>query len=100
MNVLYLNVKKEYFELVKAGDKVEEFRLYNEYWKTRLSKKYDCICYMCGYPTKNDKDKRIYFEYDGYTIKTIKHKEFGDNYVKVFAIKLARRIEEKNNDNY
>lgn len=31
MKILYLNVKKEYFELVKVGDKIEEFRLYNEY---------------------------------------------------------------------
>lgn len=53
---------------------------------------------MCGYPAKYDKDKRIYFKYDGYSIKTIKHKEFGDNYVKVFAIKLARKMEEKIDD--
>ena len=56
---LHLNLKGEYFHAIRAGKKVEEYRLYNDYWRKRL---------------------------EGYTIKTIQHPLFGDDPVKVFAI--------------
>lgn len=33
---LHLNLKGEYFHAIRAGKKVEEYRLYNEYWRKRL----------------------------------------------------------------
>lgn len=92
MKVLHLNVKKEYFQMVKVGDKIEEFRIYNDYWIKKLSKSYDCIYYKCGYPRNDDRDKIICFKYDGFSIRNIKHKEFGDKEVKVFAIRLGKKL--------
>lgn len=33
---LHLNLKGEYFHAIRAGKKVEEYRLYNDYWRKRL----------------------------------------------------------------
>lgn len=33
---LQLAVKGEYFDAMKRGEKAEEYRLYNEYWRNRL----------------------------------------------------------------
>lgn len=32
---LHLNLKGEYFHAIRAGKKVEEYRLYNDYWRKR-----------------------------------------------------------------
>jgi hypothetical protein len=34
--VLVLSVKKKWFDLIKSGEKKEEYRKLNEYWKKRL----------------------------------------------------------------
>lgn len=38
---LHLNLKGEYFHAIRAGKKVEEYRLYNDYWRKRLVRAYD-----------------------------------------------------------
>ncbi|MCF0171770.1 MAG: hypothetical protein HUJ87_14850 [Fusobacterium varium] len=93
--ILHLNVKKEYFEMVKVGDKVEEFRFHNPYWIKKLSKDYDYIYYKMGYPKNGDTEKILKFKYNGYSIRTIRHKEFGDEPVEVFAIRLGQKVEEE-----
>ena len=35
-DTLYLPLKGKWFDLIKAGKKSFEYRLYNEYWKKRL----------------------------------------------------------------
>lgn len=86
---LILNLKKEYFNQILNKQKFEEYRLYNDYWKKRLlNKKFDRIIIKMGYPRKDDMSKQIIFQYNGFEIKEIKHKLFGDKPVKVFAIKL------------
>ncbi len=37
MSTLHLNLKKEWFDLIRAGDKPEEYREITEYWKVRLT---------------------------------------------------------------
>ena len=97
MATLQLAVKGEYFDAMKRGEKTEEYRLVNDYWRKRLvnmkesgqiGRKYDRLIITRGYPKKNETSKRIDIPYDGWTIKTIIHPHFGPEPVKVFAIKV------------
>ena len=93
---LQLAVNGEYFDAMKRGEKIEEYRLFNEYWRRRLvceawedfPRKFDRLIITRGYPRADDHDRRIDIPYDGFEIKTITHKHFGDQPVKVFAIKV------------
>lgn len=90
MKVLQLAVNGEYFDAMKSGEKTEEYRLVNPYWGRRIfGRDYDRLVITRGYPKKDDLSKRIDIPYDGYEIKTITHKHFGDVPVKVFAIKVS-----------
>lgn len=94
---LQLAVNGEYFDAMERGEKTEEYRLVNDYWRKRLvnmkesgqiGRKYDRLIITRGYPKKNETSKRIDIPYDGWTIKTIIHPHFGTEPVKVFAIKV------------
>lgn len=90
---LILNLKREYFEQIKSGIKTEEYRLYTPYWQKRLeNKNYDKVIIKLGYPKNCELGKILEFKYLGYEIKTIKHKHFGTNPVKVYSIKLKSSI--------
>jgi hypothetical protein len=88
MRVLTLNLKKTYFDAIKAGTKTEEYRLVKPYWQKRLVKNYDEVHVLCGYPRKDDAEKRLVFPYLGYVEKQIIHQHFGDEPVNVFVIRL------------
>lgn len=93
MRYLILNLKKEYFQEIKSGAKKEEYRLCTPYWQKRLeNKKYDKVLIKLGYPKNSEIEKILEFKYLGYEIKTIKHKHFGDDPVKVYSIKLESSI--------
>ncbi|MDB7221268.1 ASCH domain-containing protein [Escherichia coli] len=86
---LQLAVNGEYFDAMKSGEKTEEYRLLNPYWSKRLvDRKYDRLIITRGYPKKDDAERRIEVPYNGYAIKTLTHKHFGDKPVSVFAIKV------------
>lgn len=91
--VLYLSLKKEWFDMIKSGIKTEEYREVKEYWKKRLfSHKYDFVEFMLGYPKSNDLEKRIRFKIIsikiGYGIE-----EFGAELHKIYyVIKFGDKI--------
>ncbi|NBF24560.1 ASCH domain-containing protein [Enterobacter hormaechei] len=86
---LQLAVNGEYFDAMKRGEKTEEYRLVNPYWGRRLfGRDYDRLIITRGYPRKDDDTRRLVMPYDGYEIKTITHKHFGPDPVKVYAIKI------------
>lgn len=95
MKILKLAVKKEYFDLIKLGEKKEEYREIKKYWSKRLTNYYDEVWITLGYPKINEKEKIIKFNYRGFTIKKVKHKEFGKDKINVYAIKLIDKIIEK-----
>lgn len=41
MKTLHLNVKKQWFDMILAGEKKEEYREYNRYWESRIRKALD-----------------------------------------------------------
>lgn len=89
--VLHLNVKSEYYDSFISGDKTEEYRICNEYWRKRLeSKNYGVIHYKKGYPKNNDTNKIYKMPFNGFTKKIIQHKHFGDSPIMVYAIKLTK----------
>ncbi|ATC19856.1 ASCH domain-containing protein [Escherichia coli] len=86
---LQLAVKGEYFDAMIRGEKTEEYRLCNDYWKKRLvNRKHDRLIITKGYPKRDDSSRRVDVPYDGYEVKTITHPHFGDKPVKVYAIKV------------
>jgi len=86
---LILPVKRKWFEQIKAGTKVEEFRLFNDYWRKRLEGKvFDQVIITLGYPKRDDNEKRLSFPWKGYIIKIIKSEEWENQPKRVFAIKL------------
>lgn len=81
--MLTFNLKKEWFEKIKSGEKTHEYRRMTEYWVNRINpnmcfsfktlryenvlpyrkggiKTDDKICFACGYPAKDDKNRRIF----------------------------------------
>lgn len=92
VKILTLNLKKEYFEEIKNGTKLEEYREVREYWTKRLSKEFSEIHIKLGYPKKGDQSRTIKFKYNGFKIKKIRHNHFGENEIKVYAINLDERI--------
>jgi hypothetical protein len=99
MNIIF-NVRKEYFDQIKSGEKKEEYRSLKSYWLKRLAMKYnpvsssmespEKIIIRCGYPKKGDASRELIFPWRGYEIKPIVHKEFGGEPTRVIAIKLER----------
>lgn len=86
---LQLAVNGEYFDQMKRGEKVEEYRLVNSYWCRRiLARKYVRLIITRGYPKRDDLSKRIDIPYAGYEVKVITHPHFGPDPVEVFAIKV------------
>ncbi|HFV9492597.1 TPA: ASCH domain-containing protein [Salmonella enterica subsp. enterica serovar Chester] len=89
MKNLQLAVKSEYFDAMKKGEKTEEYRMVNDYWAKRLvGRDFDRLIITKGYPKRGDKSRRIECKYRGYDIKEITHPHFGNEPVKVFAIKV------------
>lgn len=84
---LVLHLKGEYFDQIDNEEKTEEYRLYKPYWIKRLvNRSYDRILMYRGYPKKNDAIWMMARPYRGYIIKMIKHEQFGNDPVLVFAI--------------
>ncbi|ELC61261.1 hypothetical protein [Escherichia coli] len=85
---LHLNLKGEYFYAIRAGKKVEEYRLYNDYWRKRLKgREYERLIIKLGYPASHETHRIINLPYFGYEVKTITHPLFGPDPVKEGANK-------------
>lgn len=64
--MITFNLKKEWFDKIKSGEKTHEYRLATDYWRKRIEKwvftaKMRRLCpyieLRCGYPKSTDKDK-------------------------------------------
>lgn len=88
--VLTLSLKREYFEAIKDGSKLEEFRERNDFWKKRIEgKTFSKIVLTLGYPKSDDFSRRIELPWRGYRVCNLKHPHFGDQELEVFAIRLT-----------
>lgn len=90
MRTLTLALKGQYFDEIKAGLKLEEFRLVTPYWRRRLEGRvFDQIELTRGYPKRGDASRRITLLWQGFRMRTITHPHFGANPVEVFAIDVS-----------
>lgn len=91
---LVLPLKRDFFDQIKAGTKLEEFRLRTPYWQKRLvGKHFDRIVLTLGYPKADDANRRLILPWQGYRECTIQHPFFGAQPVEVFAIDVSGRLE-------
>jgi hypothetical protein len=92
---LYLNLKAEYFEQIKSGEKSDEYRLCTPYWTRRLvGRVFDGIVLKKGYPKAGDLDRIVERPWRGIERQIILHPHFGFDPVAVFAIKVNPVAEE------
>ncbi len=90
MKTLHLNLKKEYFDAIKSGEKMLEYRRYTSFWRKIIEgKDFDQILIKCGYPPAEDGQRIIARAWLGYEIQTITHPHFGPDPVEVFAIRVG-----------
>lgn len=104
--VLYLPLKKEWFEMIASGKKTEEYRLMNDFWTKRICSKakdgsFECskekfsyVEFTLGYPKKDDISKRMRFEISAIYPQKGGNPEWGANPDEMyFVIKLGNKIE-------
>ena len=64
--MLTFNLKKEWFDKIKSGEKTHEYREVNDYWCKRIDnfykkQKYNQVCkFACGYPSNDDIDRILF----------------------------------------
>lgn len=87
---LTLPLKAEYFDAIKDGTKLEEFRLVTPFWRKRIEgRSYTSVVLTKGYPKAGDSERRIEVPWLGYRRITITHPHFGSVPVEVFAINVT-----------
>ena len=111
--VLYLPLKKKWFNMIKSGEKKEEYREITPYWRKRLTdldshiyeintlittgkpipiKPYTHVHFTLGYPKKDDYDRHMIFELKSIRVRN-GNEEWGaipnKNY---FVIELGERV--------
>ena len=75
MKTLTLPLKKQWFDMIKSGEKKEEYRAFNEYWQKRLyesnditsnkwhlTRSFDKLVFNLGYPKVDDTERRLEFK--------------------------------------
>jgi hypothetical protein len=89
-DTLHLSLKAEYFDAIRDGTKLKEYRLTTPYWRRRLEMRaYSRIVLTKGYPSRTEHHRRLTRAWRGYTIETITHPFFGPEPVNVFAIDVS-----------
>lgn len=84
---LHLNLKGEYFDQIKAGTKLFEYRLAAKWLKRLEGKTFDRVFFKRGYPKSGDQELIIERPWLGYELQTITHQHFGVEPVDVCAIR-------------
>jgi hypothetical protein len=86
---LVLPLKRQYFEQIKRGEKLEEYRLCSTYWQKRLEgREYDRVILTLGYPAKDDSERFLVRPWRGFIRRLITHPHFGSEPVEVYAINV------------
>ena len=92
MRVLTLPIKGEYFDQIRDGTKLEEYRLRNVHWGCRIEgREFDTVVLTRGYPKGGgvEGETRLTRKWRGYKHRIITHPHFGDKSVAVFAIDVS-----------
>lgn len=91
---LVLHLKREYWELIIDGLKMEEYRLVSLYWQKRLQgKEYSEVHLLLGYPKRGDESRTLKRKWKGFRVIDIEHKHFGGGKRTVYAIDVSEPAE-------
>lgn len=85
---LHLNLKGEYFDAIKAGTKLFEYRLASKWAKRIDGKSFEHVFIKLGYPKTGDQDRIIERPWRGFERQIITHPLFGSAPVDVLAIRV------------
>lgn len=86
---LRLHLTGLYFDQIRAGEKLVEYRLADT-WEKKLEDRVFSEVILCrGYPRLGDRERTLRREWHGYTIETITHPHFGRSPVRVLAIDVS-----------
>lgn len=98
MNILHLNLKKKWYEMIESGIKKEEYREIKPYWIKRLCasysessieyKEYDSVKFIYGYTKRS-----MMFNIQEILVDTGNPEWGAEEGIKYFVIKLKERIE-------
>lgn len=110
---LYLSLKKEWFDMIKSGEKKEEYREMTPYWRKRITdidshlhelntlittgqpvpiKPYTHVHFTLGYPRKDENEKHMEFEIKGVYIRNGKEKWGALPNKNYFVIELGNKV--------
>lgn len=84
---LYLPLKKEWYDMIDAGIKKEEYREIKPYWTTRLIHNYKFVVFSYGYTRKT-----MMFEVAKQTVGIGKPEWGAEPGKEYFIIELGKRI--------
>ena len=85
---LHLNLKREYFEDIKAGTKPFEYRLASKWLKRLEGKTFGRVFIKLGYPKAGDSARIVERPWRGFERQSITHPLFGSEPVDVLAIRV------------
>ena len=103
-NVLYLPLKKKWFDMIVSGIKKEEYREINDYWTKRLVKtegnliddfafkQFDYVEFTLGYPSADNADARVRFKFEGIEKNTGRIEWGAESGKKYYVIRIGERI--------
>lgn len=93
MSVLTLPLNGVYFDQIRDGTKLREYRLATDFWTKRLvGRNYTTIVLTRGYPKGGgiEGETRLTRRWRGYDRGRITHPHFGADEVEVFMIDVSR----------
>jgi hypothetical protein len=89
---LTLPLNGVYFDAIRSGDKLEEYRLVTPFWSKRLEgRSYGKVVLTRGYPKGGGIEgvTRLTRDWRGFKLRTITHPHFGPKPVEVYAIQVS-----------
>ena len=89
---LTIPVNGVYFDQIREGTKLEEYRLRTVHWESRIEgKDFDAVVLTRGYPKGGgvEGETRLTRQWRGFERKVITHPHFGESPVSVFAIDVS-----------
>lgn len=93
MDILYLTLKKKWFDMILSGEKREEYRDIKPYWDKRINgRTYEAIRFRNGY---GDDKPTMMVEFKGVE-KKLGNTEWGAPKIPVYSISLGKVLYTRN----
>lgn len=96
--ILTLHLEEVFFRQIQRGEKLYEYREFNDYWNKRIQhRRYDVIEICNAYPGRGDINNRMWFRYAGWQTIITFHDPVTGQLIhegkQYFSIPLEHRLE-------